>query len=106
MSVIDTDRETAEQYLSDVEPAWRSFWFGPQLMARNLEQFSAGLDRIDDQTYDFHVRGHERQLSRWMREVVGDGALADELDRVRTRDEAAAVVRQRVAELRRLAGRK
>ena len=75
-------------------------------MARNLEEFAAGLAEIDDGVYDYHVQGHSQDLSRWVREVAGDGALADAMEKVHTRSEAAELVAMRVKELKKVIGLK
>ena len=98
------DKETAEQYLRDAEPMWRAFWFHMHLMAKNLEQFSEGLKTIDDQVYLYHSEGHKNDLAKWVREVIGDGALADDLEKVQTRDEAISVTERRVEELKEAVG--
>ncbi|HSD12787.1 MAG TPA: hypothetical protein VLC10_04475 [Patescibacteria group bacterium] len=105
MSEDFLDREVAEMYLKDAEPLWRAFWFHMHLMAKNLIEFSAGLDTISDEVFAYHVSGQKNDLSRWVQEVVGDAALAHALADVTTKEEAASIVRDRVAELKRAAGR-
>ncbi|MFH1047459.1 MAG: hypothetical protein V1738_04105 [Patescibacteria group bacterium] len=95
-------KETAQRYLDDVTPLWRSFWFHPHLFAKNLTEFGAALKEIEDSIYLYHSEGHKNDLARWVREVVGDGALADDLEKVRTRDEAAQVTAQRLVELKKI----
>ena len=48
-------------------------------MAKNLEEFAAGLGEISDEVFVFHVSGQKNDLARWVREVVGDAVLAAEL---------------------------
>ena len=96
-------REHAERYLGDVEPMWRAFWFHMHLYAKNLEEFRDGLRDISDDIYEYHEKGHKHDAARWVREVVGDGALADEMEKVKTREEAIRVVCDRVAALKKAA---
>lgn len=105
MSEDFLDRDVAEMYLKDADPMWRAFWFHMHLMAKNLVEFSEGLDTISDEVFAYHVSGQKNDLSRWVQEVVGDAALAHALADVKSKDEAAAIVRERVAELKRAAGR-
>ncbi len=97
-------KETAEHYLRDISPMWRAFWFHMHLYAKNLVEFSAGLEEIENGIYLYHAEGHKNDFSRWIREVVGDGALADKLEKVRTRVEATEVTKRRVAELQKIVG--
>lgn len=93
-------REAAEHYLRDVDPMWRAFWFHMHMVAKNLEEFRDGMGKIDDSVFEYHARSHDNDFSRWVREVVGDGALAERLERVMTRQEALSVLTERVAELK------
>ncbi|MBU0624957.1 hypothetical protein KKF05_01295 [Patescibacteria group bacterium] len=94
------EKETAEHYLRDIEPMWRAFWFHPHLLVKNLAEFCSGLEEIDDGVYLYHSQGHKNDLARWVREVVGDGALADQLEKVKTRKEAAQITAQRIQDLK------
>jgi len=97
-------KDTAEHYLRDISPMWRAFWFHMHLYAKNLAEFSAGLEEIEDGVYLYHAEGHKNDLAKWVREVVGDGALADDLEKVRTRNEAVEITKKRVSDLKKIAG--
>lgn len=103
MSNQKITKETAEHYLRDVDPMWRAFWFHMHFYAKNLAEFCQGLREIDEGVYLYHAEGHKNDLSKWVREVVGDGALADQLDKVKTRKEAVEITCNRVEELKSLA---
>lgn len=98
------ESETAVMYLKDVEPLWRAFWFHMHLMARNLREFGEGLGTISDEVFAYHVSGQKNDLSRWVHEVIGDAALAEDLRAVKDQHEGARMVRERVAELEAAAG--
>ena len=72
----------------------RSFYFrGTQgklnLRAKNLLQFLELADGVDDDTWEYHFRAGD--YSRWFREAIKDGELADEAERLeRTRGAAKA----------------
>jgi hypothetical protein len=91
--------ETAALYLKDVDPLWRAFWFHMHLMAKNLEEFADGLGMISDEVFAYHVSGQKNDLARWVQEVIGDAWLAQQLLAVKTKEEAADVVKERVAAL-------
>jgi HAD superfamily hydrolase (TIGR01484 family) len=63
----------------------RSFYFrGPEgrlnLRAQNLVTFLQMADGVDDETWTHHLRqGH---YSRWLREMIKDEPLADEVERI------------------------
>ena len=102
---VDVSRESAEYYLRNVEPKWKGFWLHMHLVAFNLEEFAAGLASISDEIFAYHVNPPKKDLAKWVREVVGDAELAQALDGVRTKEEVARLVRLRVEDLKRAAGR-
>jgi hypothetical protein len=63
----------------------RSFYFrGPSnalnLRAQNLSLFLQIADGVDDETWLHHLKAHD--YSRWIREVIKDDDLAQEVRRV------------------------
>jgi len=96
--------EVAREYLRDVEPMWKAFWFHMHLVAKNLEEFAEGLGGISDEVFRYHTSGQKNDLARWVQEVIGDSVLARELSSVVSKEEAAEIVRTRVAALKRAAG--
>ncbi len=91
--------EMAREYLRDIEPKWKDFWFHMHLVAGNLREFADGLGQINDEVFAYHASGQKNDLAAWVREVVGDSVLARELESVSTRAEAERVVRERVVQL-------
>lgn len=92
-------KEIAEEYLRDVEPMWKCFWFHMHLVARNLAEFSEGLKQISDKVFSYHVVGQKNDFARWVHEVIGDSVLARELSSVATKEEAARITEERVKTL-------
>jgi hydroxymethylpyrimidine pyrophosphatase-like HAD family hydrolase len=82
---------------------YRSFFFrGPDdrhnLRAQNLAIFCQMAEGIDEQTWMFHLRRSD--YSRWFRDAVKDGFLADEMERIERRDDLSPEqARQLVREL-------
>lgn len=99
-NVCAVERADAEMYLKDVEPMWRAFWFHMHLVAKNLEEFAEGMTAISDEVFAYHVSGQKNDFERWAREVIGDASLANELEEVATKEDAAHIVAARVKELK------
>jgi hypothetical protein len=97
--------EIAREYLRDVQPMWKAFWFHMHLVAKNLEEFAEGLSQISDDVFAYHSSGQKNDLADWIHEVIGDSVLARQLRAVRTKDEASLVVHNRLVELQRALGR-
>lgn len=98
-------KEIAREYLRDVQPMWRAFWFHMHLVAKNLEEFAAGLGEISEEVFAYHVSGQKNDLAKWVQEVVGDSALARDLSSVKSAAEAAAIAGARVEELQKTVGK-
>jgi len=105
MSDEKIEADVARIYLRDVEPMWKAFWFHMHLVARNLEEFAAGMGEISDDIFAYHSSGQKNDFAGWIQEVIGDSMLARQLEAVGTKEEAAAALRRRVAELKRALGR-
>jgi HAD superfamily hydrolase (TIGR01484 family) len=73
---------------------YHSFYFrGPDgrhnLKAQNLIVFSQIAEGIDEATWMFHLRRHD--YSRWFRDAVRDGYLADQVERIERRMDLSPV---------------
>lgn len=99
MDISCTSPESARQYLRDVEPMWRAFWLHSHLVAKNLTEFVAGLEAIDEEVYRFHQVSHENAMSSWVQEVVGDSVLAEALRQSPDLTSAVTVAKMRLKEL-------
>jgi hypothetical protein len=97
--------DIARDYLRDIEPRWRAFWFHMHLMAKNLEEFAAGMGEISDEVFAYHYSGQKNDFAGWIQEVVGDSVLARQMRAVSNKEEAAKALRERVAQLKRALGR-
>jgi len=90
-------RRHLRKYTEGELPADRSFYFrGPDaklnLRAANLARFVELADGVDEATWDHHLRAGD--YSRWLREMIKDGDLADQVAGVE-RDHALATAQSR-----------
>jgi hypothetical protein len=75
-------RRHIRKYTEGELPVDRSFFFrGPEgslkLRASNVTRFCELAEGVDDGTWDFHLRAGD--YSRWLRDVIKDASLADEV---------------------------
>ena len=95
-------RRHRRKYAAGELPPERSFFFrGPQgklnLRAQNLLLFLQIADGVDDETWMHHLRAHD--YSRWLRELIKDPDLAEEVAAIEDdRNASPDVSRQRVRE--------
>jgi len=92
--------DIARSYLRDVEPMWKAFWFHMHLVAKNLEEFAAGLAAVNAEIYAYHSSGQKNDFAAWVQEVIGDNVLARRLEAAGDQAAAARIARERVGELR------
>ncbi|MDD5251989.1 MAG: hypothetical protein PHT12_05135 [Patescibacteria group bacterium] len=101
MAEAPVSAEIAREYLRDVEPMWKAFWFHMHLVAKNLPEFADGLAQISDDVFAYHASGQKNDLAAWVQEVIGDAVLARQLRSARNKEESAKLAAERVVELKR-----
>ena len=67
---------------------------------KNLEELSAGLQQMSEETFRYHVTSDKNDFSKWIKDVIGDYELSTELQNFSTKDQAAKVVADRIAWLK------
>ena len=66
----------------------------------SLEDLLQALHEAPGETYDHHVNEHNNDFSNWIRDCIGDTALAKNLTKVSNQDQACEVVQERLDWLR------
>jgi hypothetical protein len=72
--------------------------------SKNLAELSVCLSHISPDVFNHHVNGTKNDFSNWIRDVLGDGTLADDLSEITKPTEAAKMVSERIVWLRKKAG--
>ncbi len=98
MSVVA--KYDASKILADVTGD-RRFFSQDGCACKNLAELSECLGHMSPEVFSHHVNDTKNDLSNWIRDVLGDVTLANELSAVTTLNEAARMTSQRVAWLRR-----
>jgi hypothetical protein len=98
---LGKDEALQRKYTVEELSPEKSFYFrGPQdrssLRAANLRQFVRVADGIDDETWAHHLQAGD--YSRWFRDSVMDGVLADEVAEIEGTELNAAESRAKVRE--------
>jgi len=89
----------AKRLLAEVNPAWKAFWFHNGPVVRSLGQMAAVLPKLTPELFGHHVGGTRNDLVSWVRDAVGDKALADDLAKLKDQASIAAAIAKRVKEL-------
>jgi len=102
VKIIKVSKEEAKRRLGDVPDAKR-FWCHDGRFIKNLKELGKALDDMSDETFRYHLGGGRNDFSKWIREVVGDEELANDLSKAKSRGEAGRAVGHRVSLLERRA---
>jgi alpha-amylase len=85
--------------LRDV-PGDKSFWVNDGSVIKNLPELEKALQKMKPETFNYHVNTEKNDFHNWIRDVVGDQQLAEELKGIKNKANAASVVNNRIKELR------
>jgi hypothetical protein len=94
--IIRISREEAQRRLADV-PDEKRFWCQDGRNIKNLSELGKALVDISDGSYHYHSGEGRSDFSKWVREVVGDGTLANELSKAKSQMHAAQAVAKRIS---------
>jgi hypothetical protein len=89
-------KQDAEKLLADV-PEEHLFWCNDGLIFRNMRALSVGLASMSDETFAYHVNDEKNDFSTWLKDVIEDEKLAEDMQKPITRQQAAKKVNDRVS---------
>ncbi len=92
-------KDTARQWLADV-CVEKVFYCRDGRVFKNLQELSAGLRSMTADTYNHHVTTDRNDFSNWIRDVIGDEVLAEELRNVEDKAAATMKIEERLTHLR------
>ena len=94
--IIKISKEEADRRLGDVLDEKR-FWCQDGKVIKNIKELQEALNGMSDETFHYHAGEWRNDFSNWVRDVVGDNKLANDLSRAKSRIQAGKVVAQRVS---------
>jgi len=96
VKIAKINKEEAKRRLADV-PDDKRFWCHDGKVIKNLRELRKALVDISDETFRYHLAGGRNDFSKWIRDVVGDDRLAEDLGKAKSRMQASQVVAQRIS---------
>jgi hypothetical protein len=93
-------KEVTRSWLADV-PADKVFWCHDGRVLKNLEELSAALREMSDETFAHHVTSDKNDFSKWVQEVIEDQELSIRLRNASSRSQAYEAVANRLSRLKR-----
>ncbi len=97
--MVKLTKAIAIKKLADV-PQEKQFWCSDGQYLLNLSALETALRQISDETFCYHSNETKCDFSHWVRDVIGDDKLANDLQKSHTQTQAAKAVANRVAWLK------
>ena len=94
--IVKISKGEAKRRLADV-PDEKQFWRHDGRNIKSLRELAKSLDDMSDETFRHHSGQERNDFSKWVREVVGDEKLANDLSKAKSRLQARQAVAQRVS---------
>jgi hypothetical protein len=96
VKIVRISKEEAMRRLGDV-PDEKRFWCHDGKIIKNLKELRTSLNDMSDETYHYHSGEGRNDFSKWVRDVVGDTQLAEDLSKATSRVQASRAVAQRIS---------
>ena len=100
VKIVKLSKEEAKRRLGDV-PDDKRFWCHDGKFIKNLRELRKALIDMSDETFHYHLGEGRNDFSKWIREVVGDDKLAEDLSKIKSRMQASQAVAERISFLER-----
>lgn len=100
VKIVNISKEEAKRRLGDV-PDEKRFWCHDGKNIKNLRELTKALNDMSDETFHYHLGEGRNDFSKWIRDVVGDDKLAEDLSKAKSRMQASQAVAQRISFLER-----
>lgn len=77
-------------------PEEKVFWVNDGRKIRNVIELAEALDNMKEKTFKLHVNKNKNDFSEWIRNVIGNEKLANEVARLVMKDKIQIVVQKHV----------
>ena len=96
-------KDEARRFLSDCAPE-QCFWVNNGPILKNIEELASTLPDISDDIFQHHVNSEKNDFSNWIKYVIGDEKLANDVLSSKNKDSALKKVRNRLNALKKKVG--
>ncbi|OYT27785.1 MAG: hypothetical protein B6U97_00540 [Candidatus Altiarchaeales archaeon ex4484_96] len=80
-------------------PQDKVFWVHDGPVLKNLEDLANELSKMSFETFHYHVNPYKNDFANWIKEVIGDAKLADEIRKLKTRKSTSRHVKEKIKQL-------
>ena len=88
-------KEDAQRVLKHVSEEKRFYCHDGKIL-NNLYELENALEKMHHACYTHHVTNEKNDFARWVREVLGDDKLSNDLKKAATQKEAYVLVKDRI----------
>ena len=96
-------KQDAQLMLANV-PREYVFWFSDGRSLANMAELAEALRTISDETFAYHVNAEKNDFSAWVKDIIKDEKLANDLKKATTKRQAVTRVTERINTLKRNIG--
>jgi len=95
--------EQAKKFLSSIADQGKCFWLKSGQVLKNIEELLNAIENAPEDIFRHHVTADHNDFANWIKDVIGDNALANAIKKAKTKDETAKKLRDRIAYLKKIA---
>ena len=77
--MITTNKKSMSRLWLENVPQDKVFWCHDGVVVKNMHELAAALREMSKETFDYHVTDERNDFSSWVRDVIGDVTLANQL---------------------------
>jgi len=99
MTAMTKKNVATKSWLENV-PQDKVFWCYDGRVVRNMNELAAALREMSEETFHYHATGEKNDFSNWVRDVIGDATLANQLQKAANSAASARKVELRLAWLK------
>jgi len=92
-------KNMARLWLENV-PQDKVFWCRDGKVVRNMDELAAALRQMSEETFRYHATGQKNDFITWVRDVIGDMTLTNQLKKAASPATSARKVELRLAWLK------
>lgn len=96
---LQTKRDRQNSKLLEKVSAGYVFYCHDGIIFTDINELAAGLATMSDETFAYHSNPEKQDFSNWVRDVVGDEQLANNLAWSTSREQAVEYVVARINEI-------
>ena len=99
MKINKKNKHDKKDFFEDV-PEDKLFWLSDGRALRNLEELSLALKDMNEEVFRHHVNKDKNDFRNWIKFVIGDDNLANDINRCKKKDTIRKKVDKRIKALK------